>query len=224
MSNRSSNSKNRKRESKSYPLKCFFFIATEDSKITPKYLEDIFNACKISWEYIKIIPSVDGNSSPSGVIKELKKQTKGRIVDEHDELWILVDRDRWHPQQLSTLVNESIKIKAKIADSNPCFEVWLLLHSDRSDIVSIVSSCENGDHCCERIRELFGINWKNIKDGDSKVPEMHLQFPIEKAIEIAIPKARQCDTSQDSNLIDTKGSRIYRLIESILRAKAHNTY
>ena len=98
------------------------------------------------------------------------------------------------------------------------------MHSKTSDIVSIVSSCANGKHCSDKIKELFNINWEKVKAGKSKIPKMQLHFPIEKAIETAIPNAKTCDIDTTTKLIKTRGSRIYRLMEAILNSKAHSTY
>lgn len=51
-------------------------------------------------------------------------------IDEDDELWMVIDRDRRNnsAEQLKTVLADCAKSKFKLAITNPAFELWLILH------------------------------------------------------------------------------------------------
>lgn len=58
---------------------------------------------------------------------------KSEYATEHgDELWICIDTDHWirggHQAELSQVLQECRSKGYGVAISNPCFEVWLLMH------------------------------------------------------------------------------------------------
>ena len=75
--------------------------------------------------------SVDeqNNSSPEHVLKQLNDYKSQYELEADDELWLVVDKDRWTEAMLSRVATEcSQEIAMHMALSNPCFELWLLLH------------------------------------------------------------------------------------------------
>ncbi len=70
----------------------------------------------------------DTNSAPKHVFKKLKKEAKEEYnFNKADELWMIIDRDRW--QNIPTIIELCKKEgNMHVAVSNPCFEFWLLLH------------------------------------------------------------------------------------------------
>ena len=62
------------------------------------------------------------------------KQRRGNSFDEKDQVWAVFDRDE-HPNH-EAAVRMCEQNRVGVARSNPCFEVWLILHEndyDRSD-------------------------------------------------------------------------------------------
>lgn len=57
-------------------------------------------------------------------------RTKDRF-EKFDQIWVLFDRDE-HPK-VDQAINEAKDAGIKVGFSNPCFEVWLLLHHDEYD-------------------------------------------------------------------------------------------
>ena len=84
---------------------------------------------KIKLEVYKLKDTDD--NSPTGLftIADTSFQAKKITIDEViDEVWFVIDTDRW-----GTKINEiremcSVKNNWFIAQSNPCFEVWLYYH------------------------------------------------------------------------------------------------
>jgi hypothetical protein len=82
--------------------------------------------------HVEVLEKLSTDSSPKHVLEELhgfKKRYKKKYgLDEHDELWLVIDLDRWPQQMLSEILTQSNQNQYRLAVSNPCFEVWLLLH------------------------------------------------------------------------------------------------
>lgn len=69
------------------------------------------------------------NSSPEHVLKQLNDYKGQYDLESDDELWLVIDRDRWTDAMLSHVAKECAQDDyLHVALSNPCFELWLLLH------------------------------------------------------------------------------------------------
>ena len=76
------------------------------------------------------------NSSPEHVLKQLNNYKNQYELEADDELWLVVDKDRWTDAMLSRVATECTQeVSMHMALSNPCFELWLLLHLE--DIASL---------------------------------------------------------------------------------------
>ena len=81
-----------------------FIIATED-KYAPAQYFGIFGSRKVQ---IKILETVDGQSAPQYVLERLDKFKEMYDLNEEDELWLLLDVDRWvKPTQLIAVCPEA---------------------------------------------------------------------------------------------------------------------
>jgi hypothetical protein len=110
-------------------------IATEGTKTEPKYFHDLAHSSKYrnSKVHVEVIKRDESSSSPRAVLRELDKFKSDFNLSETDELWLVFDIDRWG-EQVSEVAQECIQKKYHLAISNPCFELWLLLH--HSDLQS----------------------------------------------------------------------------------------
>lgn len=113
-------------------------IVTEDTKSSVEYLKVLWaklskDKCKALQESVKIYPSHEG-SSPDRVLGSA--ENKNEEMDGFDEIYCVMDVDS-HQLLNSTL--QKIRSKSfrtrgfQAIVSNPCFEYWILLHSDESD-------------------------------------------------------------------------------------------
>lgn len=71
------------------------------------------------------------NSSPANVLasaEDFIKNISPTINSERDEVCIVVDLDKWPEAQLAAVRQLCIQKKFMMLVSNPCFEIWLLLH------------------------------------------------------------------------------------------------
>jgi hypothetical protein len=80
---------------------------------------------------VKIVPVVSHAGSAPKLLIEAAEAAEEEldIKSEIDRLWFVIDTDRWR-QQLHDIRQEcSQKPHWQVAQSNPCFEVWLYFHA-----------------------------------------------------------------------------------------------
>ena len=114
----------------------FYVLAYEGTVTERKYFEDLrlsalFNdSGKI--ETIPLKRDADAGNSPVDVKRLLSKAKADYNFRATDEFWLVVDRDDWeeiHHVDFDALYRECEKEhNFFIALSNPCFEIWLILH------------------------------------------------------------------------------------------------
>ncbi len=123
----------RKRKSGYRPIGTFYVIASEGTETEPiyfKYLQKYVSEKRELNEVIKIehLERQETASSPHHVLKQLDKYKKKYIIDDNDELWLLIDRDRNTIQNVSDIEQKCKQKKYEFCLTSPCFELWLLLH------------------------------------------------------------------------------------------------
>lgn len=103
-------------------------IASEDEHAVKQYF-DFFRASRIQF---LVLPTEDGRGSPQHVLDRLNDYRKERRIEEGDALWFVTDSDHWvGPNHISNLIDVLRQCRQKgigVALSNPCIELWLLLH------------------------------------------------------------------------------------------------
>lgn len=177
-----------------------FIIATEGTKTEPQYFS-LFN----SLDPVVRVHCLKGglSSSPAHILQRMEQFLIQEELASSDEAWLVIDRDRWTPQQLNQLhIWTSKSKKHNLALSNPKFEFWLLLHFEEG------TGIRSAQDCNDRLeRHLPGYD-KGIATH---------AFTIDR-IEIAVRRARQRDHPPCVDWPRAMGSTtVYRLVESILR-------
>jgi len=112
-----------------------FIIFCEGRKREPQYFA-YFNEIDSRIRF-EIIPPQEGrDESPTGLYQNAAKMllttpdnlTPEYPINEQDEVWFVIDTDTWG-EKITTLRNEcAAHSNWQIAQSNPCFEVWLYYH------------------------------------------------------------------------------------------------
>lgn len=131
--NKQSKKNNIERPVKYRNYKQFFLIVTEDGKTTMKYFEYFKNLFPIETLYLE---SIGAGADALGTVeraileREKFKEDKNKTFD---FIWVVFDKDDMDTNQtLISRFNQAFesanKHKIKIAYSNECFELWLLLH------------------------------------------------------------------------------------------------
>lgn len=111
-----------------------YFIFCEGEKRETTYFY-FFNRIA-SQIIIQIVPIADGKNSPMGLynnacqslLKNEKSQNTTYVLNEIDEVWFIIDTDKWG-KEVENLRNSVSKHQNWfVGQSNPSFEVWLYYH------------------------------------------------------------------------------------------------
>lgn len=172
-------------------------IATEGEK-TEKIYFSIFGSTKVK---VQTIPCEDGKSSPEHTLARLEVFRRKYELDSDDELWLAIDKDRWTNKALAEVARRSKAAGFGLALSNPCFEIWLLLHY-LDDVGGILRSADAE----VLLREKRGGYNK------SKYDPADFFGRLDDAIE----RAKILDIKPRERWPNQVGSRVYRIVESIL--------
>lgn len=105
----------------------YFIIICEGQNREPDYFQ-FFNGIS---SRIKIVPVENTNraSNPLNLIKNaIETETRLEAGAERDSLWFVIDTDRWGSQIHQLRSECDSHPNWHVAQSNPCFEVWLYFH------------------------------------------------------------------------------------------------
>lgn len=157
------------------------------------------------------------NSSPEHVLKQLNDYKSKYDLEADDELWLVVDKDRWTEAMLSHVATEcSQEVAMHMALSNPCFELWLLLHMEDAASLSPEEQeqwmknrrrSKNADPYLKvRLRQKMGSYHESSYDALTLIAH----------IEDAIDRARALDKNPTDRWPQTLGTRVYLLAKSVI--------
>ena len=157
------------------------------------------------------------NSSPDHVLKQLNDYKSQYELEADDELWLVVDKDRWTEVMLSRVAKEcSQEVAMHMALSNPCFELWLLLHIEDSALLTPEEQkqwmenrrkSKNADPYLKvRLRQKMGSYHESSYDALALIAH----------VEDAIERARALDKNPNDRWPQTLGTRVYLLAESVM--------
>lgn len=157
------------------------------------------------------------NSSPEHVLKQLNDYKGHYELESDDELWLVVDRDRWTEAMLSRVATECAQDNFMyVALSNPCIELWLLLHLVDATLLTPEEQqlwmenrrkSKNADPYLKvRLRQEMGSYHESSYD--TKMLIEH--------VEVAIARAKALDKNPADRWPQTLGTRVYLLAESVM--------
>jgi len=145
------------------------------------------------------------DSDPQSVLDRVEEYTAACGLRSFDRVWLVLDVDSWGAKKLSEVAQQVRGCGFSLALSNPCFEVWLLLHHRECDLGFIV-------HTAERQRSAATkAVWRGNKAQISS-----------DAVLSAWGKARALAVADGPNLRwpSCPGSSLYRLFEDLLARQA----
>lgn len=207
------------RESSTKPKEKIFVLAYEGNNTEALYFEELKVNERFNDDLIYLVslrrPKNDTNSAPIYVFKKLKKEAKDEYnFGAGDELWMIIDRDKWsNIPEISTLCKKEGNFY--LALSNPCFELWLLLHlKDLNEYnpQELKEIFENKKISKKRtyLKRLLGTFFKDgYKDSNPK-PERFIPY-----IDDAIERAKTLDILAEE-YPSSLGSHLYKLVEKII--------
>lgn len=197
-------------------------IATEGTKTEPVYFESLaldenYRNPRIK---VEVIHRTNTKSSPAHVMKELDRIKKQFAQHEGDELWLVLDRDKWTEGELSNVAQQVEQKAYSLADNNPCFEIWLLLHHkslDEYDEESLTDLKQNKRQGNRTRLERELVQLHGSYDKSSLNTSHYIPF-----VTTAITNAKVTDTHPTDRWLNRIGSRVYKLAESIITASPNN--
>lgn len=183
-------------------------IAMEGNKTEPKYFEEVKKKFKASTLNIILLnrDNTDNRSAPIHVIKQLNSYKKDNRFLRTDELWLVIDKDRWTEEQLHIVASQCSINRYNLGLSNPCFELWLVLHYENlavepGQVRDGLLSVHKIKRRLATIRQREGIgSYSDIIDN----------------INDAVKNADNLDIDKTTRWPNTLGTRVYLLADSII--------
>lgn len=192
-----------------------FIIATEGKDTERIYFDELRNTIQSSRIHLKVLPSLTNASAPNQVLARLDKFLENYDTDHDDQFWIVIDKDKWTDKMLSSVAQTcSQKKNYFMGLSNPCFELWLLLHIEDiskyspKDLILLFQNKKNNGvpYLKRKMRELMGAYSESSYNAKA----------IIKNIGKAIDQAKNLDRTKQHRWPQTLGTRVYRLAQEIL--------
>ncbi len=181
-------------------------IATEGEKTEKQYFEsELFGNRRVQ---VKVLQTESGHSAPKHVLNRLKEFARDCDLQPDDQLWLVVDVDRWPIEQLVDTCSGAIRgrqITCQLAISNPCFELWLYLH---------LAEWENGEANCRTVRQ-------KLRTAAGGYNRSNLDIACYRGnIDDALRRAESMDSQPSGRWPDNPGTHVYRLVEAIRSLEA----
>ena len=118
-------------------------------------------------------------------------------MQEDDELWLVLDTDRWSAAQLREVDQISRENGWNLAISNPCFELWLYLHY--ADMPATPPTSSQG--------------WKKLFRQVS--PNGYRPAELIPRIKDAVARAEALETDPNNGVTGELQTNLYRLGKAI---------
>ncbi|WP_284653495.1 RloB family protein [Flavobacterium terrisoli] len=198
-------------------------IATEGRKTERIYFEALANGFDSTKVHVEVIEKLDDNSSPEEVLNQLNAFCDEYNLDQEDELWMVIDRDyqSWDVSMMRSVAQICNQKRGYyLAVSNPAFELWLILHLVDCTLVSAKVSTDlfrnakvnrNKTYSKKMLSNLLGGFNEAKYDADRFIP----------LVQTAIDNAIKLDINPQTRWPEYLGTRVYKLVQSII-ASAKN--
>ena len=192
-------------EEKTFRDDVLIVVVTEDTFAPEQY----FNLIKARRVQVKVAPSQGGHSSPQAILASARVLKKDPDFQDFDEFWLLLDTDHWfernHIANCMTVISEAKSEGFQVAVSNPCFDLWLLLHHDDVPPDRPFENCQSLE---QRFRELKG------KFNKTKLELEH--FNVDLAL-VAIDRGKRLTPDTINFRPKNPGTQVWALVERALR-------
>ena len=215
-----------KPKSKIQDTRRYFVIASEGADTERIYFEGLQNRIieqgildrLIKIEFLERKTEAERRKSAhKTVLKQLDKYKQTYRLDERDELWLIIDRDKQNNpiKNISDIAQNCGQKGYFLALSNPNFEFWLLLHvKDLAEYSKDELDKLLQNEKVNKSRSIFEKELSDLLGGYNKS-----KYAVEKLlpfIEKAIKQARDLDINPEERWIeDGLGTRIYLLVEKL---------
>ncbi|HLF87980.1 MAG TPA: RloB family protein [Anaerolineales bacterium] len=193
-------------------------IASEGTHTEKKYFEDLAVSYAIPNLHVEVLDRLDSGSDPESVLKALDKfRSQYSLRLNYDELWLVIDVDRWPIKKLSEVSSLCAQKNYGYAVSNPCFELWLLLHLKALDEYPeeiLQEFRENRRPNAKHARTRMELELVTVLGSYSKSNPDTGQ--LLGNVPIAIERARALDINPEYRWPNDLGTRVYLIAEKII--------
>jgi hypothetical protein len=176
-------------------------IASEDTHAVQAYFSK-FQPRRVQF---KILPTEDGRSAPQHIVDRLDQFRKEFYLEEGDQLWYCGDIDHWahgnHLPNLSRVLAHCNQMGYHVALSNPCFELWLLLH-----FIELPADLQTCEDICGALSNAHG--------GYSKEHGCRVPLTSEMVMNAA-ERAAEKDKNTDE-IPRTATTRVFRILRLLI--------
>ena len=160
------------------------------------------------------------NSSPEHVLKQLNNYKEQYALEDDDELWLVVDKDRWTEAMLSRVATECAQDDyMHMALSNPCIELWLLLHLVDT---TLLTPEEQQQWLENRRKSKHADPYLKVRLRQEMGAYHEAAYEVQMLIvhvEEAIERAKALDKKTTDRWPQALGTRVYLLAESVMNRK-----
>lgn len=209
----------RKGETKT-PLKAYL-ISCEGICTEPHYIKGLVDYEKANRkiaEGTEVLIAKHGHSDPLGVLQDLLDTPN---YESYDELWIVIDRDEIElkgkgfgghtKENFQKALEESKKHGVAVACSNPCFELWIVLHFEFRD-----TACSRDDiqkKALEKVNSILPKD-KQLKNVDDLKALKNLYDLLKDKVDTARINAAKLKANEEKN--ENPSSGMYKLLDSLM--------
>lgn len=199
------------------------YVASEDTHACEQYLLALQAAGLVDPARIEVLPlpTLDGHSTLAAVLARLvaEREEPGHLNS--DEYWAVFDVDCQTPEYLDQQTQLARDRGDHLAGSNPCFELWLLLHltADLQGLPRAQDDRGACDKCDRRLHEILQGGDPRAR-GYNKARPGAERFTSEEHVDLACKRARERapDTATEP-WPTTVGTHVHRLIERLPRPR-----
>lgn len=188
-----------------------FVVSVEGRATEKKYFDSLnhdLDGCTITYA-----PRRWNRTEPSQVLQDLLayKSGQSRAKQRSDQYWLVIDHDKTDVAELARVWEKAAKNNCFVADSKPCFELWLLLHfKPLNKYQGLVASGDNSPCSpAEKLLEVEDQSYERHKKGKYKATDY-----MDK-IAVAIQNAKRVDNDAPERPLENTGTRVYNLLSKI---------
>ncbi len=195
-------------------------ITTEGEKTEREYFESLQRHRVISPSRVKLwvlATPPDGNRKegpdPEHVLARLSEVQQQYKLSDGDQLWLVLDVDHRstgpHKQRLLEVLQEASQKGIRLAVSNPCFEIWLLLHFQTEQEVQGLTAAGRGapSECKAALGAIRAEEQQRYTDA----------LYSREAFERATTRAKTLDAECAALWPTTAGTHVYKLAMALPR-------
>lgn len=192
-------------------------IAAEGRDTENIYFEAMKTKLSAENVHVEVLHRCDNESSPNNVYKQIRGFMELYNIEQDDELWVVVDHDKWTDKMLSSVAQYcSQNNNQKFCLSNPCFELWLILHLEdvseysKEDLEKLTANKKTSKYgntwLKARMTKLLGHYKESDYDTSKLLPHVNE----------AIVRAEKLDVNPADRWPQGIGTRAYLLAKSIM--------